>query len=52
MDISKKSIQELKALAYEQIVQRTQADRNLQLIEQEIVKKAKTSEKPDELEKK
>lgn len=54
MDITTKSIEELKALAYDVLVQRDTATRNLQIIENEIAKRAQevkevgVEEKPEE----
>lgn len=44
MDITTKSIEELKAIAYDVLVQRDTATRNLQIIENEIAKRAKEAE--------
>lgn len=44
MDISKLSDTELKALAFEQICQRDQADQNLQMIVEEIAKRSKAKQ--------
>lgn len=41
MDITTKSIEELKAIAYDVLVQRDTATRNLQIVENEIAKRAK-----------
>lgn len=41
MDITTKTTTELEALAYQIIVQRENATRNLQIIENEIAKRAK-----------
>jgi hypothetical protein len=38
MDISQKSLEELKALAYDQIAMKEQAELNLQTINQQILK--------------
>ena len=44
MDITTKTTEELKALAYDVLVQRDTATRNLQIIENEIAKRAQPEE--------
>lgn len=44
MDITTKTTEELKAIAYDVLVQRDTATRNLQIIESEIAKRAKEAE--------
>lgn len=51
MDITTKTTEELKAIAYDVLVQRDTATRNLQIIENEIAKRAneaEVAEKPKE----
>lgn len=43
MDITTKTTEELKALAYELIVMRDNAARNLQVVEGELVKRAQAT---------
>lgn len=47
MDITTKTTEELKALAYELIVMRDNAARNLQVVEGELVKRAQAA--PEEV---
>jgi len=52
MDITTKTLEELKALAYDVLVVRDNATRNLQLIEAEIAKKTPKTEEAAESKKK
>ena len=44
MDITKKSVDELKSLAYDQMVELQRIQQNLQLINNEIAKRAEVKE--------
>ena len=44
MDITKKTVEQLKSLAYDQIAMKQQAEANLQALNEEIGKKMKEEE--------
>lgn len=52
MDITTKTTEELKAIAYDVLVQRDTATRNLQIIENEIAKRANEAEVAEKSKKK
>lgn len=47
MDLTTKTVEELKALAYDQIAQKELAERNLQILNQEISKRLQVVPEPD-----
>ncbi len=48
MDVKTLTVEQLKALAYDQIFVRENADRNLRILNDEIVKRAKVDEKVED----
>ena len=50
MDITKKTVEELKALAYDQMAMKQQAEMNLQALNEEIGKRMKEKPKKDKKE--
>ena len=46
MDITKKTVEQLKSLAYDQMAMKQQCEMNLQAINEEIGKKMKKEDKP------
>ena len=48
MDLTKKTVEELKAMAYDQLAAKGQAEQNLQILNQEIAKRvSEEAKKPN-----